>query len=414
MTFSPLSLSSRFSVPHFRSFWMGGFECSTHRRRDGERLDLLAATRHDEFARQDYERLRALDIKTARDGVRWHKIETRPGFYDWSSVLPQLRAARETRLQVIWDLLHYGWPDDLNPWSDEFVQRFARFAGAFARLHEAETGHAPWLCPINEPSFLAWAGGEVAYINPFEEKRGSELKFHIVWAAIEASRAILDACPRATLFHIDPILRTTVHPEREWERDEVEAYERSQWDAVETLMGRQNPQMGGREDYVHVVGLNYYIHNQGVAWGELLPPGHPDHEPLRVLLSRAQTRLQRSIFLSETGIEGAARPAWLRYVGNESRALLRDGVPLLGACLYPILNHPGWDDERHCHNGLWDYADDAGHREAYAPLEDELCRQQELMHAQMRGKFMPDDEIGQDELSQAAQHMDELAGVRGD
>ena len=28
----------------FRSFFLGGFECSTHRRKDGRRLDLIAAT----------------------------------------------------------------------------------------------------------------------------------------------------------------------------------------------------------------------------------------------------------------------------------------------------------------------------------------------------------------------------------
>ena len=38
------------------------------------------------------------------------------GRYDWSSFLPMLRAARETGTQVLWDLLHYGWPDDLDIW----------------------------------------------------------------------------------------------------------------------------------------------------------------------------------------------------------------------------------------------------------------------------------------------------------
>jgi hypothetical protein len=52
----------------FRSFLLGGFECSTHRRRDGRRLDLIRASRHDEFAREDYERLRARGICAARDG----------------------------------------------------------------------------------------------------------------------------------------------------------------------------------------------------------------------------------------------------------------------------------------------------------------------------------------------------------
>jgi hypothetical protein len=53
-------------------------------------------------------------------------------------------------------------------------------------------------------------------------------------------------------------------------------------------------------------------------------------------------------------------------------------VPVEGICLYPILNHPGWEDDRHCHNGLWDYADEAGEREICAPMAQELRRQQQL------------------------------------
>ena len=42
----------------FASFIQGGFECSTHRRKDGKRLDLIASTVHDQFLVQDYERLK--------------------------------------------------------------------------------------------------------------------------------------------------------------------------------------------------------------------------------------------------------------------------------------------------------------------------------------------------------------------
>src|SRR6187402_667334 len=41
-----------------KTFWIAGFECSCHRRSDGRRLDLVAATRHDHFAQPDYSRLR--------------------------------------------------------------------------------------------------------------------------------------------------------------------------------------------------------------------------------------------------------------------------------------------------------------------------------------------------------------------
>ena len=68
----------------FKSFLMGGFECSTHRPRSGHRLDMIAATRHDEFAEADYGRLQELGIQTARDGLRWHLIEREPGRYDFA------------------------------------------------------------------------------------------------------------------------------------------------------------------------------------------------------------------------------------------------------------------------------------------------------------------------------------------
>ena len=53
-------------------------------------------------------------------------------------------------------------------------------------------------------------------------------------------------------------------------------------------------------------------------------------------------------------------------------------------CLYPIVNHPGWEDERHCHNGLWDYCNESGHREIYSPLADELRRQNVRIEALLR------------------------------
>src|SRR5690606_24337765 len=104
----------------FSSFFIGGFECSTQRRRDGRRLDLIAATRHDRFVAQDYALSVEYGLRTLRDGLRWHLIEPAPGRFDWSSFLPMLRAARDADVQVIWDLCHYGWPDDLDIWSPAF------------------------------------------------------------------------------------------------------------------------------------------------------------------------------------------------------------------------------------------------------------------------------------------------------
>ena len=41
-------------IQMFDSFFMAGFECSSHRRRDGVRLDLIKATSHDKHAFKVY------------------------------------------------------------------------------------------------------------------------------------------------------------------------------------------------------------------------------------------------------------------------------------------------------------------------------------------------------------------------
>jgi hypothetical protein len=82
-------------MPLFDSFFMAGFECATHRRRDGTRVDSVGAQQHDRFAAEDYRLSREMGLRTVRDGLRWHFIEVSPGIYDWSSWRPMLQAARE-------------------------------------------------------------------------------------------------------------------------------------------------------------------------------------------------------------------------------------------------------------------------------------------------------------------------------
>ena len=93
------------------------------------------------------------------------------------------------------------------------------------------------------------------------------------------------------------------------------------------------------------------------------------------MLNEIWHRYRKPVFVSETGTEDGARPKWFEYVASETRAAVRSGVPVQGICLYPIVNHPGWDDDRHCHNGLWDYADDEGKREIFAPLARAMARE---------------------------------------
>src|ERR1700692_1686732 len=107
--------------PLFDSYFMAGFECSTHKLSPGRRLDMIAATKHDKFAMQDYARIQSQGLRTAREGIRWHLVEQRPCQYDFSSVRSVIDAAQATNTQVIWDLCHFGWPDHIDILSPVFV-----------------------------------------------------------------------------------------------------------------------------------------------------------------------------------------------------------------------------------------------------------------------------------------------------
>src|SRR5450759_2874490 len=143
------------SIPSrlFGSFFLGGFECSTHLTVEGHRLDVVAATQHDVLAREDYGLCRDIGIKAVRESARWPFID-RSGVLDLNSVRKLACIGREEGMTLIWDLMHYGYPDDLDPFSGEFIRRFAAFAGAVARVvRDAAAGGATYYTPINEISY---------------------------------------------------------------------------------------------------------------------------------------------------------------------------------------------------------------------------------------------------------------------
>jgi beta-glucosidase/6-phospho-beta-glucosidase/beta-galactosidase len=357
----------------FRGLLMGGFECSSHRRQDRRRLDLLASTGHAEFAAEDYRGLARYGIRTVRDGLRWHLIERVPGRYDWSSFLPMLHAAREAGTEVIWDLCHYGWPDWLNIWAPGFVDRFAAFAAAAARLVRDETDGAATYVPVNEISYWAWAGGSLGYINPHAKKRGTPLKVQLIRAAIAAVEAIRAVDPRARIAFAEPAIHVIPKSDRQADVRAARGYTDAQFEALDFLTGRSRPELGGRADYVDIVGLNYYLHNQWIDGGLPMALDHPKFRPLRDILAAAHSRYGKPVFLAETGIEGDLRGAWLRIMATEVAAAQAGGVPVEGICLYPVTDYPGWVDARHCPTGLLGFPDTDGARPVFEPLARELA-----------------------------------------
>ncbi len=368
-------------APLFPGFFVGGFECSSHRVPSGRRLDLAESTRHVEFAEADYGRLADAGIRVARDGFAWHRVEPEAGQRDFSTVIPLMRAARRAGVRVVWDLLHFGWPDDCDIFMPAFVDRFAALARDFARVLADESDELPWISPVNEISFVSWAAADVACIHPFQHNRGFELKCQLVRAAVAAIEAVRDIQPATRLVTHDPAFNVVAAPDRPDEAEAAEISRLFQFQACDMLSGRAWPQLGGRAEYLDVIGVNYYPWNQWTYGTPLYPGapvgvGDPRYRPLGDILLEWQTRYRRPIYIGETGCEGEHRAGWLRTVCNEVASARERGADVQGVCLYPIVDFPGWDDDRRCENGLWGYANDAGERMAHEPLAAELRLQQ--------------------------------------
>jgi beta-glucosidase/6-phospho-beta-glucosidase/beta-galactosidase len=339
------------AVHRFDSFFMAGFECSSHRRRDGVRLDLIRATGHDRHVLNDYRLCRELGFRTLRDGLRWHLIGKTPGKYDWSSWMPALEAAEDVGMQVIWDLFHYGSPDCIDQAAPDFPDRFTEFALAAIEVRQSVSKRPPMFCPLNEINFISWAVDD-GYFPQVGPKQRGWFKHQLVRTAITASRAIKREWPDSTIIWAEPLIHIAPHDQR---RSTIRAAQQNlqgMYEAYDWIMGKAKPELGGDPSFVDFVGLNFYPHNQWYFKGPTIPMGHHEYRPLADMLIEMGKRYEKPLLLSETGAEGTGKPSWLHYVCSEVRDAMIRGADVRGICWYPITAYPGWDNSRHAETGL--------------------------------------------------------------
>ncbi len=335
----------------FGSLFLGGFECSTHLTVEGHRLDVIAATQHDTLTAEDYARCRSVGIRAVREAARW-PIADRGTVPDLTAVRHLARLGREAGLIQIWDLMHYGYPDDLDPFArpEAFIERFAAFARQVAAIVREETAGPTYYTPINEMSYNAWSAGEVAYMAPFGKGRGGDYKRILVRAAIAATNAIWEVDPGATMVTVEPLVHLHAPAGRPDLQADADHFNRDVVTEVfDLLMGRREPELGGSRAHLGIVGLNYYSGNQ---WTMPLPDqpqralgwDEPGWIPLSDLLRRVETRYGGPLLLAETGSSGESRADWIAFLSREVGRAFELGVDLQGICLYPIVTSPDWED----------------------------------------------------------------------
>jgi quercetin dioxygenase-like cupin family protein len=365
----------------FPSFFIGGFESSTAILSDGRRLDVARASQHDRQLAADYDLLREAGILTVRESVRWPMVD-RGGRLQLAGVRRMAALLHERSMVSVWDLMHYGFPDGVDPYSPAFVERFARYARAVAQVLVGESGPGNWYTPINEISFMAHAAGDIGLFAPFSRGRGWDIKLQLVRAAVAAMEAIREMDAEARFLHVDPLIR--LHPQTAdpAEADRVRDFnERIVFEGWHMLRGAVMPELGGRTDFLTVAGLNVYKLCQ---WeldheGSFLAIEDPRWMPVREMLRDAWQRLKCPIIVGETGELGPARTGWLRYLLSEVNAAREAGVAVLGVCWYPVISAPDWYDPTTLFEGGWWDSVPRGRRLTRVPVEPilEIVREEQ-------------------------------------
>lgn len=351
----------------FKSFWMAGYECSDQMNAFGERVNLLSETGHDVMIEEDYEALIPFNIKTVREGVQWSKTEKSPFLYDWGWMDKAIETAESAGYQIIWDLCHFGFPSDMAPLHPKFPERFASFAQAFAEhFKHIAPDKTLIVVPFNEVSFISWLGGDVKGTIPYSIDNGWHVKYAMMNAYIQGVKKIKEVDGNTLILSTEPLINVTCTEDEMHLYDQAICDSENQFQVMDILTGRICPELGGSVDYPDIIGLNYYYSNQWqlpqnvcLDWTD---QSCSQYIPLHILLRNVYKRYKKPIILSETSHFGEERAQWIEMIALECKMALDEGIPLLGICIYPIIDRPDWDDLNHWHHsGLWDiFKDESG------------------------------------------------------
>jgi len=316
---------------------MAGYECSDQLNASGKRVDFLNITGHLELINEDYKDLSLFNIKTVREGIRWSMVEQSPYKYDWSAVQLMMENAKSNFIQQVWDICHFGFPDDLSPLDPSFTKRFTSVCKAFVRFYRSiEPDQTLIITPINEVSFLSWLGGEEAKTTPYLTGKGWEIKYCLMKAYIEGIKVMLKEDSRIRILTTEPLVNI-VPPLQPTPAQVLEAgaFNINQFQAVDMLCDRLCPELGGSPLLLDILGFNFYYNNQWVTgFQEFLPWFNkiPDARwlPLRQLLKQAYERYKHPIVITETSHPQEDRPGWIDFITKECLSVINDGIPIMG------------------------------------------------------------------------------------
>ena len=238
--------------------------------------------------------------------------------------------------------------------------------------------------PINEVSFISWLGGEACGTTPYCKGYGWEVKYNLMRAYIEGIEAIKEVDDAVLILSSEPLVNMVPPVNATDEQIRLADLQHEyQFQVTDILTGRICPELRGRPEYLDIIGLNYYYNNQWICdtcdflvWKS--NPVDARWRPLNNLISEVYERYSKPIVMTETSHPKEDRPLWIDMIAEECIAVIQKEIPLLGVCIYPVIDRPDWDDliTWH-HSGLWDININNGLKRILCqPMADALLRAQ--------------------------------------
>lgn len=338
--------------------FLTGLECSYPRG-----VDELEKTQHYTFWGSDLLKVKSLGLDTLRYGVPWHRVHTAPGEFDWRWLDGPMQMMRDLGLTPIVDLVHFGTPE----WIDEGFANpacpaaAAEFALAFAHRY-------PWVkyyTVVNEPSITAALCGEVGlwYPRGRDERSYVRVLEHVARTVVLMTWAVQDTAPESRFVWVDSCEHH--HGLDDEGRTRAEFLNDKRFVAHDLILGRvdeSHPMHAFlvrhgmseatlewfRENGVapDILGLDYYVQSE-MAYkkgkGKIAPKGV--RLGLGEVAREYHARYQVPIMITETDAHSTVedRIAWLEGTVAEMLGLRDEGIPVLGYCWWPLVDHIDWD-----------------------------------------------------------------------
>ena len=328
----------------------------------GTGKDVLDGTLHIARWKSDLNLVKAAGVTTLRYPVPWHRIEKRPGWYDWQWMDAVLDHMQAIGLDPIVDPIHHTsfpeWIEDgfANP---EFPDLYHSFVEAFARRYPWVTKYTIFNEPFVTTLFCGQAG--IWYPRMRSAKTFSRMVAHVGQAICRISETLRQIVPGLQLVHVDTCEHHTALDDRFQKRAEFLNQRRFLFhDLILGRIDKGHPlnryllrygmsreELAWFRDHparIDILGLDYYAHSEhqllkrGIRFISSSPRGFAE------VAGDYVERYRVPVMLSETNIKGyvSDRLSWMKHMVEECDKLVDRGVDFRGFCWFPFVDSTDW------------------------------------------------------------------------